>query len=245
MLIQRLVLKLNDPRLKLVKHLQWSGIEIWALHNPLKVDKNIAHVRYVDYKSTSEIIVSIPELKNFNLVTVDIIWDAENLDNINDNSEDFIILNHVFEHLKNPIRAIWEWYRILKNGWIIFLAVPEKTRTFDKNRARTELAHLIHDYEKPDEQTDFEHYIEFAEVLLRGKVEKWNYTNNEILSEAKRLKEVNYSIHYHVFIEEDVRNIFKWCKENQIADFDIIDSKSLLKNPSDIEFILILRCNKC
>jgi SAM-dependent methyltransferase len=40
------------------------------------------------------------------------------------NSQDYVISSHVFEHLANPISALIEWRRVLKNGGVVFMIVP-------------------------------------------------------------------------------------------------------------------------
>jgi hypothetical protein len=46
------------------------------------------------------------------------------------------------------------------------MAIPDKRRTFDKNKAITKLDHIILDYDHPNEQRDFEHFKEFAITSL-------------------------------------------------------------------------------
>jgi ubiquinone/menaquinone biosynthesis C-methylase UbiE len=60
-----------------------------------------------------------------------------------DESEDFIISSHVIEHFPDPIKALKEWYRIIKPGGYIFIIAPHKERTFDKDKKRTTLQELI------------------------------------------------------------------------------------------------------
>ena len=64
-----------------------------------------------------------------------------------DESQDFIVSAHVLEHMPNPIKALLEWDRLIRPGGIIFMIVPHKERTFDRDYERTTLQHLIDDYE--------------------------------------------------------------------------------------------------
>lgn len=41
-----------------------------------------------------------------------------------DDSQDYIISSHVFEHLPNPITALREWQRVIKDGGYVFMIVP-------------------------------------------------------------------------------------------------------------------------
>jgi len=56
-----------------------------------------------------------------------------------DQQWDFVLSSHVIEHFYDPIRALQEWYRLIKPGGTIFLIVPHKDRTRDKVRLRTRL----------------------------------------------------------------------------------------------------------
>lgn len=232
-LLYAILLKIQNPRGRFISYIQWTGIEIWALQNPLPVDTSKAKVKYVDYKTTDELRASYPELNNLDIVHVDYVGNAEDLSSVENQSQDFVILNHVFEHLINPLKALTEWHRVLRTWWIVFLAVPEKTRTFDRDRPRTTLQHLIDDYQHPSAERDYEHFKEFAGISHQDPTQKE--------AEAKRLYDTNYSIHYHVFIQEDVVELIKRGNQNNIFSFDIIDQKALSSNPADNEFILILK----
>jgi SAM-dependent methyltransferase len=45
--------------------------------------------------------------------------------------------------LKDPIKAIEEWLRVVKPNGYVYIDIPHKERTFDKNRDRTTLAELL------------------------------------------------------------------------------------------------------
>lgn len=73
---------------------------------------------------------------------VDLISDGDNLP-FKDNTLDFVFTSHVLEHFYNPIKALKEWYRVTKVGGYVFMIIPHKERTFDKDRERTTLNELI------------------------------------------------------------------------------------------------------
>ena len=50
------------------------------------------------------------------------------------NSFEFVLSEHVLEHIFQPIQALQEWIRVLKKGGKIFLFLPHSDRTFDQNR---------------------------------------------------------------------------------------------------------------
>jgi SAM-dependent methyltransferase len=116
-----------------------QGLEIGgSAHNPFGLK-----TQNVDYTASLE-----TKYKKFEkslcgeAMRVDIIAPGDNLP-VPDESQDFIISSHVLEHFPDPIKALKEWYRVIKKGGYIFIIVPHKNRTFDKNRKRTTLSELV------------------------------------------------------------------------------------------------------
>lgn len=56
---------------------------------------------------------------------IDIVAEADAIP-VEDDSQDYIISSHVFEHLPNPVKALQEWGRIVKDGGFIFMIVPQR-----------------------------------------------------------------------------------------------------------------------
>ena len=108
-------MKVTAKRSHAARWLQGSGIEIGALHNPLAVPP-AATVHYVDRFNAEDLKRHYPELGDQSLVPVDLIGDAEDLSRFGDGSQDFVIANHLLEHLENPIRGLQEMARVLRPG---------------------------------------------------------------------------------------------------------------------------------
>src|SRR6059036_2532729 len=81
-------------------YLRGDGLEIGALHNPLKVPP-AARVKYVDRMCVADLRREYPELSGKHLVDVDILDDGETLASIGDGTQDFVIANHFIEHCEN------------------------------------------------------------------------------------------------------------------------------------------------
>ncbi len=81
------------------------------------------------------------KLKGF-IQNIDIISNGDDLP-FKDNTVDFVFTSHVLEHFFDPIKALKEWYRVTKNNGYVFMIIPHKERTFDKDRERTTLQELI------------------------------------------------------------------------------------------------------
>lgn len=171
--------------------LSGHGIEIGALHLPLAVPSK-AKVRYVDRMSVVDLRRHYPELAALPLVPIDVVDDGETLQSLQDASEDFVIANHFLEHCQDPIRTIGNVMRVLKPGGVFFLAVPDKRATFDVDRPVTTLDHAINDFENGPAGSRAAHFAESVELTngLRGA---------EADAEVKRLMDINYSIHFHIW----------------------------------------------
>jgi hypothetical protein len=77
-----------------------------------------------------------------------IINDAVNISQLENNSYDFCFASHCLEHIANPLKAIKEWLRIIKNNGYIIIIVPEKSICFDHKRNYSNFNTLLSQYEK-------------------------------------------------------------------------------------------------
>lgn len=209
------------------KYLKGNGLEIGALHRPLILPRR-AKVKYVDRMPAGELREQYPELSALPLVTVDIIDNGESLNNIKNNSQDFVIANHFIEHCENPIKTLKEFLRVLKSGGIIYLTVPDKRFTFDKERPITELSHLIKDYNDGPEWHKKEHFKEWAKYVKHAPPEL-------LEQETEQLLNCNYSIHYHVWTYFELFELFICLKKELNFGFEIIE---FVFNPPESIFII-------
>lgn len=143
-----------------------NGIEIGALHNPAKVPL-CCNVAYCDAMSVEEARRSFPELADVPLVNVSYLinLDPDALSTFADASHDFVIINHVIEHVANPIRVIVECFRVLKDGGKLVMSAPDMLFTFDKSRALTTPEHLWAEFEQGVTEVSDEHYVEFLHAV--------------------------------------------------------------------------------
>jgi SAM-dependent methyltransferase len=113
--------------------------------------------------------------------TIDISADAASIP-VPDDSADFVLHSHVWEHLPNPLIALDEWVRITRSGGYLFVIVPKRdAAASDKARPVTSLSSLVQLYEKkrrgetlpPEEHGKGRgHYTVFSPGLLR-KIADW------------------------------------------------------------------------
>ena len=208
-------------------YLMGDGIEIGALHNPLKVSEK-ARVRYLDRMPVDDLRRQYPELAKENLVDVDIVDDGEHLTTVADESQDFVIANHFVEHSQNPLLAIANMFRVLKVDGVLYIALPDKRYSFDVGRPVTSLDHLKRDFEEGPEWSRKGHFEEWA--WLVSKLE--NPEEREKL--VNKLMAMDYSIHFHVWSQKEMIELVQYLQT--IHPFEI----ELMLN-SGKEHIFILR----
>lgn len=189
----------------LARHLHGRGIEIGALWRRFPVPHN-TRVWYIDRSNPHGLERQYPEVSG-KVVCPDLLADATQLP-FAPASLDFIIASHVIEHLPFPLMALRVWYEALTPGGVLLLKVPDKRYTFDSRRCRTPLTHLLTEYERPDLFDWRSHYAEFVEnVHGRKPVEP------ELSQAAADLETAKFNIHYHAWIDVDLREIIDYtCK---------------------------------
>lgn len=210
-------------------YLKGTGIEIGALHNPLKVPRSV-RVHYVDRMTVAELRKQYPELASKELVEADIIDDGEKLATIGDGTQDFVIANHFLEHCEDPIDALSNLVRVLRKDGILYMCVPDKRYTFDIDRPITALEHLVKDHTEGPGWSRNSHLDEWVRLVEKVKTEA------EIQRRFEYLLGINYSIHYHVWTQTEMFELI----QNLRDQFDFpIELEMFMKNNG--EALLILR----
>jgi SAM-dependent methyltransferase len=116
------------------------GIEIGAAaHNPFNLP-NCINVDYTDDMET-EFKNAEFELCGFK-AKVDVIADGADLP-FKDEEYDYVISSHVIEHFFDPIKAIEEWFRVIKKGGYIFIIAPDHYSMPGETRPCTNYKELI------------------------------------------------------------------------------------------------------
>ena len=212
--------------------LSGDGIEIGALHNPLTIPVS-AKAKYVDRMPKEKLYEHYPELRSYSLVDVDIVDDGEYLNTIIDGSQDFVIANHFLEHSEDPIITLNNLLRVTKVGGVVYLAVPNMTKTFDCNRDQTKLAHIIDDHKLGGESSRRYHYEEWVSLVEPHFGRK--YDEVAIKNRVEELIDQKYSIHFHCWDANGFKKFLLYLKNDCALPFVI----SLFVDRDD-EFISIL-----
>lgn len=185
--------KILDRRRDLSRrYIAGDGVELGALHHPLWISDR-ARVRYVDRLAVPDLRLQYPELKDFDLVEVDVVDDGETLGSFPDDGLDFVIANHMLEHTENPLGTVRNHLRKIRREGILYYAVPDKRYSFDVDRAVTSFDHLVKDDREGPHGSRLDHFREWGRLV--NKVGEPAALEEHVAA----LMQMNYSIHFHVW----------------------------------------------
>jgi hypothetical protein len=152
--------------------LRGDGLEIGALHYPLPVPPS-CRVEYLDVEDEATLRARFPELERERLVAIHHTGDIvrATVPALTGRRYDFVALNHVLEHLANPIQAFANAWAGVRDGGHLVVSVPDKSCTYDRPRALTAFEHCLGDYYRGVTEVDADHYVEF---LAATSPEAWS-----------------------------------------------------------------------
>jgi predicted SAM-dependent methyltransferase len=204
---------INDYKSFIFDNFKGLGLEIGAQHTPFKYNNKTSMI-YQDRLPLSQLKQDVQahnkDINIEDIIDADIIMDAETVP-FRDNYFDFVCNSHVLEHLKNPIQAIREWIRVIKPNGHLFLIVPDKRYTFDKERKLTSTYHLVKDYVNCQKDKTLEHYTDFYNNVHK-------ITDKKIIQKAFDEQE---DIHLHTFTYKSFLDFIESIKTN----FELTESK--------------------
>jgi SAM-dependent methyltransferase len=208
-------------------YIRGKGIEFGALNAPLPVANDVS-VQYADRYSNEFMLGrhkgKLPELKPLTYIT-----SLETCEGIADGSQDFIIANHVVEHLENPIMAIESMLRILKIGGILFMALPDRRYTFDFDRPLTTFQHVRDDYQNGSLRSRQGHYLEVAQTL-------YSLSGSDAVAFAEKLEKEGLDTHFHVWEQHTAMDMILRLKSELDFPFEI-----LVNSTFPVETLFVLR----
>jgi SAM-dependent methyltransferase len=219
-------------RLRFARFLEGRGLEIGALNRPTPVPRASAVV-HSDYLSPDSIDRLYPGGTH-----PDILSDSHAFPSVANATFDFLIANHVLEHLTDPIRALREWHRIVRGGGLILLAVPDKRYTFDRKRRRTSLVHLLDDFRSPlsPKLKNLPHLLDWAtyvEKLPPNSAEWARWVEFQFASD--------YSVHNHVWVAQDLIRLFLHLYLRHGTAFTLVHWANTATSGDEFAFLLRVR----
>lgn len=203
-------------------YIRGHGIDIGAFCNPFPVDYPTT-IHYLDCKTVEEQKEILKDVDYSKVVKPHIIDDGEILSTIKDETYDFLCSSHQLEHCISPLTALENQLRIVKRGSYLFYAIPNKEKTFDKDRPTTHFEKL-HRYYLRDIRNTHNHPTSLYNFYEDAK-STWNemvlecydeYLLNvdKIQDREERLKigrdrmEKKLDIHFHTFTVDSTYDFF-------------------------------------
>jgi predicted SAM-dependent methyltransferase len=212
------------------RYLTGDGIEIGALIKPLRVPPGVT-VRQVDYKSRADLIRDDgPALRALGvdldrIPEIDVVDDAGTLATFTDASVDFVIANHVLEHLEDPIAGLEHFLRVIRPGGTLLLTLPDARHTFDARRERTTVAHALRDHEEGPQTSRRQHYEEWARVIE-------GVPDDRVAARVADYERDDARHHFHVWELEDFLELLRALP----LPYELLDARAY-----GIEFSVVLR----
>jgi hypothetical protein len=139
-----------------------------------------------------------------------IINDAVNISQIDNERYDFCFASHSLEHIANPLKAIKEWLRILKNNGHIIIIVPEKSACFDHKRNYSKFSTILSQYEKNVGEDDLS---TLPEILMNHDLRLDPPAGNLETFARRSLDNFNNRcLHHYVYNDELLMEICNYFK---------------------------------
>ena len=165
---------------------------------------------------------------------VNILSSGDNLP-FKDEVFDYVFNSHVVEHFFDPIKAVKEWFRVIKKGGYIVMVIPHKARTFDKNRQLTSIEELMErhmnklsftDYAKRTKEDKLKHETEDDKdhhILING---------NEVPAGWERFSKYDFRHHWSVW---DTNSFLDLCEK---LNWDVLEYADVSEQGNDFTVIL-------
>jgi predicted SAM-dependent methyltransferase len=226
-------------REELARELHGHGVEFGPGCHPVKLGPCVSSIRYCDVFDRAGYAALFPEVgaaaNHFpDPIHFQLQFDREPFaDRIGRESLDFVVANHVLEHLINPIRFLEQCFQVLKLGGLLYLGLPDKRRIFDRYRRRTPLSDLIVRYETGETEVSAERVAEYLNQV-EWPAEQIRPDNPEhralIEWHARR------SIHVNVWMLDDIIELLQHLGRHRDMPWALYDGMV-----GGGEFLLLLR----
>jgi predicted SAM-dependent methyltransferase len=179
------------------RFLRGRGVEVGAFDLPTDPPP-ASETIYCDRALVPSLAAHHDALSGRPLIAPDIVCDAATLSAIAPGSLDFVIANHVIEHLEDPIAFLDGVASALRPGGRAMIVAPDKRFSFDSRRPITSFAHLVEDHARGPRGSRLAHLREFARLVD-------NVPESGLDSAVAQLDRNDRAMHFHVWDFEAFR----------------------------------------
>ncbi|WP_421840168.1 methyltransferase domain-containing protein [Mycobacterium sp.] len=143
------------------------------------------------------------------------ISEATDLSEIASAQYDFLLSSNCLEHVANPIKALIEWKRVVKDGGVLVLVLPNKESNFDHRRPFTKFNHLLEDFAHDVKEDDLTH---LDEILALHDLPRDPPAGDLEHFRKRSLNNFhNRTLHHHVFDVQLIGELLNY------VGFEIVD----------------------
>ena len=224
-----------------------AGLEIGPYCSPT-VLKSESDILYLDCASQAELEADrarAPETQEGEIAPVDLVVRGEDYRAAVDRPLDYIVANHVMEHVANIVLWLERLGAMLRSGGILFIAIPDKKYNFDRSRSNTDLSHLLADYFRGVTEIDREHCLDVSIYYDLSYINKSMALEERLDAETLRqefAKPPHIGVHSHVFESETfLSRILVPLLATGLLEFDLLEYRTAPRNFREIIFVLAKR----
>jgi len=219
-----LVTNVNNFDLYKDSVLNQKGIEIGGpsiiFQREIPVYRYLKSLDGVNYNSNTIWEGSISEGKNYFFykkkpIGTQFISEATEIKKIDDESYDFIISSNCLEHSANPLKALIEWRRIIKDNGSLVIVLPKKDSNFDHKRKYTEFSALLNAYKNNFDESNIDsldEILKYHDINLDPGVDSY-----EEFKSRSMLNFENRCLHHYVFNSNLIKEMLLY------TNFKLID----------------------
>lgn len=134
------------------------------------------------------------------------ISEATDMSKIDDESYDFVISSNCLEHSANPLKALKEWKRIIKDNGSLIIVLPKKDLNFDHKRQYTKFNKLLNAYRSDFDESNLDaldEILEFHDVSRDCGID--NFEDFKIRSTQNFQ---NRCLHHYVYSKNLIEEMF-------------------------------------
>lgn len=219
------------------------GLEIGPYCNPT-VRKDEGDIRYLDFYTREELLAKEADrrAKSDVVVDVDYVVKSDDYWRYVPDTFDYVIANHVFEHVDNPVQWVCDLGRLLNDRGVLFLTLPDKKYNFDRYRADTTVSHLLTDYYRghgEPREHGMDIWIHYDTTYLGMPMDLDDKLNPARLRAAFD-EQPHPGRHNHVFQSETfVRSVLRPLQKTGIWEYTLLEFAGAPDNHG--EFYVVLR----
>jgi SAM-dependent methyltransferase len=203
----------ENRRRMLFEHIDKAGrgLEIGPYDQPTLV-KSEANICFLDVQPREALVAAVPDKNQAaKIPEVDFVCVSANYREAIDVTFDYVIANHVLEHVPNPIAWLQMIAGMLVDDGVLFLSLPDKKFTFDKYRPDTPLSHVLHDYFTGVDTISREHMLEtelYYDMEFIGREMRLEQRLDLERLRASYDIKLHPGVHCHVFQTETFQDKF-------------------------------------